>query len=250
MKAAIGILLVLGVVAAACAAFLVSGFSLNSEQTRAAAANALANPTVTVLYITRTVPAMTVVDGGLIESKQCCYRQRARGLCGQLYRCAGQGAFQAADCGRGIHQSLFCGDDWRQAVGGRYSGGQASGGNFGCRLFRIGRFDLPGQHGGCNGLIQRRWIVYENHRDAVTATLVENVQVLAFEQQSVVSAGKSLTDIDAAHTGTTRRVTLLVDTKRSKALELGDAAGDSVTGACATLWMRAMPTRSRYRCAA
>jgi len=68
----------------------------------------------------------------------------------------------------------------------------------------------------------------DEHHDATTTTLLENVQVLAYEQHTVVSPDKKslLGDMsDASRSGGMRRVTLLVDTKQSKTLELGAAVG-------------------------
>lgn len=63
------------------------------------------------------------------------------------------------------------------------------------------------------------------HHDATTITLLEKVQVLAFEQHTVVSPDKSLSDLEGVPHGGMRRVTLLVDTRQSKTLELGMKLG-------------------------
>jgi Flp pilus assembly protein CpaB len=68
-------------------------------------------------------------------------------------------------------------------------------------------------------------------RGALTATLLERVQVLAVEAKSVVSGSAESVGTDVAvadaiaRPGRSRRVTLLVDTKQAKALQLGMEQG-------------------------
>src|SRR6185503_8819315 len=69
-------------------------------------------------------------------------------------------------------------------------------------------------------------------RGALTTTLLERVQVLAVEAKSVVSGSAETVGTDTSvaadaisRANRTRRVTLLVDTKQAKALQLGMEQG-------------------------
>jgi len=56
-------------------------------------------------------------------------------------------------------------------------------------------------------------------REALTTTLLQGIQVLALDKQSVLSPGKMMDEVTSRQANS-RRITLLVDTKQAKALEL------------------------------
>jgi pilus assembly protein CpaB len=225
MKIAIACLCLLGIAAAACAAFLISGLA----PTATGPARSLfvtekpeTNPSVVVLYATRGIPAMTVVDGGMVESKSM---PRAQAPAGYL-------ASATDVVGKVASRSLALGQPFTQDCFGDLSGPRLFAGVIpkGKRAVGISVTD----YAGLEGLIYPGSTVDvmvsfkpdgQSQRETVTTTLIEKVQVLAFDRQTIVSPGRTMMDVDASHSGSTRHVTLLVDSKQSKALELGMEQG-------------------------
>jgi Flp pilus assembly protein CpaB len=224
MKFAVICLCLLGIAAAACAAFLVNGLNATSIPSRTITSKADENVEVGVLYVTRAVPAMTVVDGGMVMSKPMPRSQAPAGYLTSSMDVVGKVVAKPLVAGEPFTKESFA-----EMTGPRQLAGVIPNGK---RAVGISVTD----YAGLEGLIYPGSIVdvmvsfkadgaLETRREAVTTTLVENVQVLAFEQQTVVSPGKTITDIDTARAGSSRRVTLLVDTKQSKALELAMQQG-------------------------
>ena len=92
----------------------------------------------------------------------------------------------------------------------------------------------------------------EQGRAALATTLLERVQVLAIERQTVVSgtADKVGSDVESSmRPNNTRRVTLLVDTKQAKILQLAMEQG-TLSLALRNPLDTTPATRTRFRCGA
>jgi pilus assembly protein CpaB len=224
MKLGIIGLIVLGLVAAACAAVLVNGMHAASALSPSTRPDD--NPDVIVMYVTRAVPSMTVIDGSMVTTKTMKRNDAPKGYVTNPSDIVGKVVSEPLVGGQPFLKAYFADENSPHQLASVIPAGK--------RAVGISVTD----YAGLEGLIYPGSMVdvmvsfkadassQEFKRDAVTTTLLENVQVLAFEQQTVVSPGKMLGDAESGMKGSgMRRVTLLVDTKQSKALEMGMAQG-------------------------
>jgi Flp pilus assembly protein CpaB len=222
MKLAVACLCLLGIAAAACAAFLISGLAPVTGSLSSIASKVEENTTVAVLYATRGIPAMTVVDGGMVVSKSVPRAQAPAGYVVSATDVVGKVASRSLAEGQAFTQDCF----------GEMNGPRVFAGVIphGKRVVGISVSD----YAGLEGLIYPGSTVDVmvsfkpdglSQHETVTTTLIEKVQVLAFEHQTVVSPGRIIGDADASRSGSSRHVTLLVDTKQSKALQLAMEQG-------------------------
>ncbi|MDB5293227.1 MAG: hypothetical protein JWL69_4468 [Phycisphaerales bacterium] len=230
MKLAVVGLCLLGVIAAACAAFLVNGLRGTTVLAVASHDHEIKieqNPDVSVLYVTRPVAAMTVVDGSMVTSKLMPKKDAPIGYVTSSVEVVGKIVSTPLVAGQPFTKACFA-----EMTGPRQLAAVIPKGK---RAVGISVTD----YAGLEGLIYPGSMVdvmvsfrasdggsAMTHRDATTTTLLENIQVLAFDQQTVVSPGRLVGEGDGQiRAGGSRRVTLLVDTKQAKALEIGMEQG-------------------------
>lgn len=228
MKFAIIGLCLLGVIAAACAALLVKGMHPPVIVVQAApATQPQAAAQVTVLYATRELPPMTVIDGSMISSRTMSPSEAPKAYLSNTTDVVGKVVKQTLVTGQPYTATCFYEESGSRLLASVIPPGK--------RAVAISVSD----YAGLDGLIYPGSMVdvmasfktealSGEHHDATTTTLLENVQVLAYEQQTVVSPeNKSLLgDLgNGSRMGNMRRVTLLVDTRQSKTLELGMELG-------------------------
>jgi pilus assembly protein CpaB len=234
MKWAITGLTVLGIAAAACAALLVSALRAGSFSTQRGTKDLEGD--VQVIYANVALDSMTVVDGSMVASKSV-KRSEAPPksiadpvqvvgrvltvamLPGQAFTgecfATDRSASLAAAVGKGKRAVGISVTDYAGLEGLLYPGSVVD-------VFLTLKSEQPSM-----SVIQGK----SAQRGALTATLLERVQVLAVEAKSVVSGSAETVGTDTAATdalqrpGRSRRVTLLVDTKQAKALQLGMEQG-------------------------
>lgn len=222
MKLAIAGLCFLGIVAAACAAVVVNGLripammtTMNSPKIENESAE------VGVLFVTRTLSAMTVVDGSMVSTKTMLRQNAPAGYLTNPTEVVGKIISTPLAGGQPFTKNCFADISGPRQLAAVIPRGK--------RAVGIS----VTEYGGLDGLIYPGSIVdvmvsfrpadggtAQTHRDAVTTTLIENIQVLAFEQQTVVSPGKVGDAEENNKSHGQRRVALLVDTRQAKALEL------------------------------
>jgi Flp pilus assembly protein CpaB len=227
MKWAIVGLTVLGVAAAACAALLVSAIRTGSLLPER---SARLDGEVQVLYAKFPLPAMTVVEGDMVASKKMPRSQAPPHSITDPVQVVGRVLTVAVVEGQPFTSNCFASESSASVAAAVGKGKRAVG---------ISVTD----YGGLEGLLYPGSVVdvmmslkeddnsghvNQPTRDALATTLLERVQVLAIERQTVVSgsAAKVGDDIESSMRPTkTRRVTLLVDTKQAKILQLAMEQG-------------------------
>jgi pilus assembly protein CpaB len=233
MKWAITGLTVLGIAAALCAALLVSALRAGSFSMQRQGKDV--DRDVQVIYAKAALDPMTVVDGSMVASKTV-KRSEAPPksisdpvqvvgrvltvamLPGQAFNgecfATDRSASLAAAVGKGKRAVGISVTDYAGLEGLLYPGSVVD-------VFLTLKSELPSA-AMINGKAAQR--------GALTTTLLERVQVLAVEAKSVVSGSADSVGTDTAaesitRAGRSRRVTLLVDTKQAKALQLGMEQG-------------------------
>jgi pilus assembly protein CpaB len=219
MKLAIAGLCFLGLIAAACAAVLVNGLRVNPVATAPAAPEKVdGNPDVRVLYATRNAPAMTVIDGSMVTTRAMPRSEAPHGYISDPVEVVGRVASQQVVAGQPFIKSSFADASQPKQLAAIIPAGK--------RAVTISVADYAGLEGLLfPGSMVDVMVSFKpsdvgmKWREALTATLLQNIQVLALDHQTVLAPGKMLDEVGSRSNGT-RRVTLLVDTKQAKALEL------------------------------
>jgi Flp pilus assembly protein CpaB len=221
MKWAVFFLCLLGVMAAACAAFLVQGIKLSAIPSAINKVKPDDNTEVQVLIAARTIPAMTVVDSRLVMAKNMLKKDAPPDFISNTVEVVGKVLAKPVVEGQSFTSSCFAGDSASRLVAEAIPKGK--------RAVGISVTDYAGLEGmlypGSTVDVMASFKAQgsEDWRSSSTTTLLENVQVLGIEQQTVVSPGKTMAD--TANMTHTRRVTLLVDTKQAKVLQLAMEQG-------------------------
>jgi pilus assembly protein CpaB len=229
MKWAITGLTVLGIAAAACAALLVSALRAGSFTGQRQAKDLEGE--VQVIYAKVALESMTVVDGSMVSSKTVKRSEAPPKSIADPVQVVGRVLTVAMLPGQAFTGECFAADR---------SASLAAAVGKGKRAVGISVSD----YAGLEGLLypgsvvdvfltlksEQSSVLKNQHRNALTTTLLERVQVLAVEAKSVVSGSADTVGTDTAaeslnRPGRTRRVTLLVDTKQAKALQLGMEQG-------------------------
>ena len=226
MKWAILGLTVLGIAAAGCAALLVSALRAGSPSHMAER-----DSEIKVLYAKTGLDSMTVVDGSMVAAKPMKRSEAPENAITDPVQVVGRvlmvpmlpeqaftttnfasesNASVAAAVGKGKRAVGISVTDYAGLEGLLYPGSVVD-------VMVTLKPETPGMTGGRN-----------KGREALTTTLLERVQVLAIERQTVVSgtAEKVGSDVDQnMRSSRTRRIALLVDTKQAKTLQLAMEQG-------------------------
>jgi pilus assembly protein CpaB len=235
MKWAITGLTVLGIAAAACAALLVSALRAGSFSMQRQGKDLEGD--VQVIYAKVALDSMTVVDGSMVASKTVKRSEAPPKSISDPVQVVGRVLTVAMLPGQAFNAECFAADR---------SASLAAAVGKGKRAVGISVTD----YAGLEGLLYPGSVVdvfltlkpespsaavihgKATQRGALTTTLLERVQVLAVEAKSVVSGSADTVGTDVAMAADTisranrsRRVTLLVDTKQAKALQLGMEQG-------------------------
>jgi pilus assembly protein CpaB len=220
MKLAVIGLCFLGLLAAACASVLVNGLRVNTAATSAGITGGKTdeNPEIRVLFVTRNVPSMTVIDGSMVGTNTMHRGDAPTGYLTDPAEVVGKVIAVPVVAGQPFMKTAFLDLSQPRQLATIIPQGK--------RAVSISVTD----YGGLEGLVFPGSMVDvlvsfkptdsgNSHRDAVAATLLHGVQVLALDQQTVLAPGKMIDQI-VGRQGNSRRVTLLVDTEQAKAIEL------------------------------
>jgi pilus assembly protein CpaB len=217
MKFAVLGLCLLGLLAAASAAVLVNALRVSPVAAASGAGAVDENPEVHVLYSTRNVPSMTVVDGGMVTTRVMHKSEAPAGYLTDTAEVVGKIVAMPLAAGQSFAKNIFADLTHTKQLASVIPQGK--------RAVTISVTDYAGLQGLINpGSMVDVLVSFKasdsssGRRDALATTLLQNIQVLALDQQTVHSPGKIMDDV--GRQGSTRRVTLLVDTKQAKALEL------------------------------
>jgi pilus assembly protein CpaB len=228
MKWAIAGLTVLGIAAAGCAALLVgalrAGSMIQTKQVREAA-----DAEVQVLYAKEALPPMTVIDGNMVAIKTMRKSEAPQHSVSDPVQVVGRILMVGVLPGQPFTSQSFASDSSANIATAVAKGKRAVG---------ISVTDYAGLEGLLYpGSVVDVMVTFKSEnspmnqaalRSPLTTTLLERVQVLAIERQTVVSGSAEKVGSDVESTlrpNNSRRVTLLVDTKQAKALQLAMEQG-------------------------
>src|SRR5579862_5505994 len=245
MKWAIGGLCVLGIIAASCAALLVNALRMASgaaapqivafvpppvvEAATQPATQPMIPPTVALppetvdfLVAVRSLPSMTVVDGSVVTVKTLPKDQAPADYISNSVEVVGKVLSAPIVKGQAFNSKFFTSDTGARQLAAAIPPGKRAVGisvsDFGCLdgiLYPGSMVDVM--------MTLKSDATSNNDRDPqpVATTLLENIQVLAVEQKTVVAPAKTIDEMidDNSHLGSQRRVTLLVNSKEAKVLQ-------------------------------
>lgn len=226
MKWSIVGLLFLGIVAALCATLLVSSLLAGvNRRTRPAEA-----PThVEVMVATRALPAMTMVRAGDVISQKVPVAEASTGYLGSAVQVVGKVLAVPLVEGQAFHKGCFADEG-----SGIYLAAALPDG------MRAVSVSLS-SYSGLLGLLYPGSLVdvmvsfqppgnTAQNKDAISITLLEGVEVLAIENRTVMSKEEQVTPsaLQSLRSGGQVMVTLMVDSRQAKALQLAMQYG-SVT---------------------
>jgi pilus assembly protein CpaB len=222
MKWSVILLLVLGVMAAICAAVLVTIFGIGQRSQVAKIIGGGEEPTATILVASRALAPMTVVDESCLTPLSVPRSKIVAGTFTSSVEVTGKVLSGSLVKGQPFTTSSFTNDSARARLASRVPPGK--------RAVGIAVTD----HAGLDGVLYPGSIVdvlgtfKTASGESVSTTLISRVEVLAIERQTIVLDTEKQTDsspiagIEAALNkgNTSRRVTLLVDLKQAKTLQL------------------------------
>jgi len=223
MKWAAAVLCLLGISAAICAAFLVSTLRASTViQPVVGPTTNEVQPMVQVLYATKGMSAMTVVDAKAVIIREVPKNQVPKDYIDRPVDVVGKIISIPVVEGQAFTTACFAEKATARQVADAIP--------FGKRAVGISVTDYAGLEGmlfpGSSVDVMVAFKPQEGQWDqAVTATLLENIQVLGIEQQTVISPDKAFSDTSSYGRGNSRRVTLLVDTEQAKRLQLAMGYG-------------------------
>jgi pilus assembly protein CpaB len=209
MKWAVVALCLLGSVAAASAALLVHALRVPS-----ASAVPAGSSDVTVITAKKALPAMTVIDSSLVDVETMAPDKAPANCITSPIAVVGRVLTKPIVEGQAFTAGHFADPASGQQLAAVIPNGK--------RAVGISVTN----YAGLDGLLTPGAMVdvmvslkAGDGREAVTTTLLENVQVLAIGQQTVVSQNKIINPVEAGRANETHCVTLLVDSKQAKSLQ-------------------------------
>jgi pilus assembly protein CpaB len=226
MKWAIVGLVVLGVAAAACAALLVGALRAGSLMSKGG--HGEQDGDVQVLYAKEPLESMTVIDGSMVGTKTMPRSKAPKDFIADPVQVVGRILTVPL-----LKEQAFSGSCFATESNASVAAAVAKG----KRAVGISVTDYAGLEGllypGCvvDVMVTLRPDtagVSKTLTSPMTTTLLQRVQVLAIERQTVVSgtADKVGSDVESVgRANSTRRVTLLVDTKQAKTLQFAMQQG-------------------------
>ncbi|CAN5421937.1 hypothetical protein BH10PLA1_BH10PLA1_06850 [soil metagenome] len=227
MKWAAVLLCLLGVAAALCAAFLVNALRIPTQVViPTTQPSQVDEEKVQVLCATTRIPAMTVVDARWVTIKMFPKSLAPKDFVVSPVEVVGRMLSVPVAEGQTFTAACFAEKAAPKQVADAIP--------FGKRAVGISVTDYAGLEGmlfpGSTVDIIASFKKTDGEEDngPTTVTLLENVQVLGIEQDTIVSSNKTLLG-DSANAsrggGSMRRVTLLVDTKQAKILQAAVGTG-------------------------
>lgn len=226
--------MLLGVVAAGAAALLVMGLRpgpvvIATQPSTQASAATKEVPQVTVLYADSDVTAMSVVDGAVIRGRTMPRDEAPSDFVSSAAEVVGKVLKESVAAGHFFRKSHFFDEKGSRVLAAVIPQGKRAVGisvnDYACLeglMFPGSMVDvLVSLKGDAQGAGERG-------HEAVTRILLENMEVLAIEHETVVSPGKTAAERDQAGSSSNsakHRIYLLVDTRQAKLLQLGMELG-------------------------
>ena len=215
MKWAVVALCLLGSVAAASAALLVHALRAPTSAGLPAGSG-----DVTVIIAKKALPAMTVIDSSVVEVKTMSPEKVPANCVTSPVGVVGKVLTKPILEGQAFTNSCFADPGSAQQLAAVIPNGKRAVGISVTNYAGLDGLLYPGS--AVDVMVSLK---PGDGREAFTTTLLENVQVLAIEQQTVVSQNKVTTAVESGRAGDSHCVTLLVDSKQAKALQLAMEQG-------------------------
>jgi pilus assembly protein CpaB len=183
---------------------------------------------VDFLVAARSLPPMTVVDGSVVTVMSAPSDEAPPGYISNSVEVVGKVLAAPIVKGQAFSSKFFYTDSGVRQLAATIPPGKRA---VGISVSDFGSLDGMLYPGSVVDVLVtlKSDATYNTGRDTqpVAATLLENIQVLAVEQKTVVASAKTIDEMleDNSHQGSQRRVTLLVDTRQAKVLALGMQQG-------------------------
>ena len=217
MKVRLVLLFVLGLAAALCASVLVA--SLRAGRRPVVANGGASEIQVQILTATRPLPAMTIIDADAIATKSVPASQVPDHYLGNAIQVLGKVLATPMVEGQPLTRPCLVTDGAGPQLASVLPKGM-----------RAVSLSLP-EWSGLSGLLYPGSLVdvivtlkirsrHQGGTEAISKTLLQNIQVLATEDQSVVSADKADTKRNRLRPGKHLQVTLMVNAKEAETLQL------------------------------
>jgi len=220
MKWAVVALCLLGSVAAASAALLVHALRAPNG-----AATPMGTADVTVIIAKKALPAMTVIDSSSVEVKTMAPDKAPQNCISSPVGVVGKVLTRPIMEGQAFTTMCFADPGSAQQLAAVIPNGKRAVGISVTNYAGLDGLLYPGSMVDVMVSLKPGDGQEGTRREAFTTTLLENVQVLAIEQQTVVSQSKVANPVDAGRANESHCVTLLVDSKQAKALQLAMEQG-------------------------
>jgi pilus assembly protein CpaB len=223
MKLAVIGLCLLGAVAAACAALLVNSLRLQAANARLATSVV---HDVSVLYASRAMPAMTVVDSSYVVPKTITTDKAPKSYLSNPTEVVGKVLSRPIAEGEHFTPDAFAESGNGQQVAAVIPAGKRAVGIAVSNYAGLEGLLSPGSMVDVMVSLKPGDGAEGARRDALTTTLLENIQVIAIEQQTVVSPKSVIPEgSSGSRSNDTHCITLLVDSRQAKILELAMEQG-------------------------
>ena len=225
MKWSVAALLVLGIIAAFCAAALVT--VVPAYRDRAARAEAARNQEVTVLVAAHDLPAMSIVTADAIVEQKIAAADAPKGYLGESVLVIGQVLKAPLIEGQAFSHTQFAGDSMGLNLATALPKGK--------RAVTVGLHDDAGLEGliypGAQvDVLASFELPRANNAEgkAISTTLLQAIPVLAVNNRTITSDDDLKIDVDktARRIGSQAMVTLLVDSRQAEALQLAMQHGE------------------------
>jgi pilus assembly protein CpaB len=218
MKWAVIGLCLLGSVAAASAALLV-----NALRAQSLAMPKPISTESTVLFANKSLPAMTVVESSFVESRIVPPDQAPPQSISSPVAVVGKVLTKPILAGQPFTASCFTDPGSAQQLAAVIPKGKRAVGISVTNYAGLNGLLYPGSMVDVMVSLKPGDGIEGTRREAFTATLLPNIQVLAIEQQTVVSPPKATVEVGRSNEN--HCVTLLVDSDQAKALQLAMEQG-------------------------
>jgi pilus assembly protein CpaB len=220
MKWAVMGLCLLGSIAAASAALLVNALRVPNVPTGMAAARE-----ITVLFAKKALPPMTVIESGFVELKTMAADKAPPQSISSAVDVVGKVLTRPILEGQHFTAAYFTDPGSAQQLAAVIPNGKRAVGISVTNYAGLDGLLYPGSMVDVMVSLKPGDGAEGVRRDAFTTTLLENIQVLAIAQQTVVSPAKAISQIEVGRVNESHCVTLLVDSKQAKALQLAMEQG-------------------------
>jgi len=220
MKLAVAGLCFMGLIAACCAALLVNALRASASIAKDTDSG---DGMVDVMFATRSLPAMTVIDASVLTVKRMSRDEAPKKFISRPADIVGKVLAAPVSDGQAFTKDTFAEEGGSRQFAAIIPPGKRAQSISVADSSGLGNLIYPGS---CVDVLVTFKPQDGDPNGGLTKTLLENVQVLAIDDQTVVSPGKTVTQALGSESRiASRRFTLLVDTLQAKTLQMATQEG-------------------------